>query len=543
MANLNIREFKPAHNADIMNAIRATASNDYQRRIPAASKARFQDTFQEIWRYSPARNEFIDALINRIGLVIARNNSWTNPLAKFKHGMLEFGDTIEEIMVGLADARTYEHDRDYMEQDIFGQERPEVQARFHKINREEFYKITVKEFALERAFLTANGLSDFIVKLMEAPTTSDNWDEFLHTTRLFAEYENADGFFKVNIPEISAQGSTEADSKFALRRMREAAGNLAFLSRHYNAAKMPMTAKPEELELFITPEANAAMDVEALAGAFNIGKAEFDARKTIIPKQYFGIEGAEAILTTRDFFVIADTRIETTSAPNPVGLYTNYFYHHHQIISASPFAPAILFTTQPGDVIEISDTPVTDVADIEVVDRDGDAVTELKRGEIYMVQGSAITTPEGGVNDAVRFTLDGSESERTYLYQTGHLSVSLDDDGSSFTITATATDDNDFSKTVTLPVVGDRIIWQPISIAPDADNDGLVEVVPTEPAFDADTDTVTIPSVTGVQYSVDGDAATNGSTHVIEAEATVTAAARAGYELVTGSTASWTFTP
>src|SRR5699024_10628337 len=141
--------------------------------------------------------------------------------AKFKTGMLNFGDTIEEVMVGLAEARTYEHDRDYLEKVIFGQERPEVQSRFHKINREEYYKITVKEFAIQRAFTEQNGLSNFIAQLMEAPTTSDQWDEYLHTTRLFKMYEDSGGFFKTNIPAISASTSTEADAKYTLRRMRE----------------------------------------------------------------------------------------------------------------------------------------------------------------------------------------------------------------------------------------------------------------------------------------------------------------------------------
>ena len=200
---LDIREFNPSHNADILNAIRDQASSDYQRRIPAATKARVQDTMQLLWQHRPSRNEFVDALVNRIGLVIARNNSWTNPLAKFKQGMLNFGDTIEEVQVGLVEANVYEHDRDYLEKVLFGQEMPEVQSRFHKINREEFYKITIKDFALQRAFLTADGLSSFIVQLMEAPTTSDNWDEFLLTTSLFAEYEKSAGFHKVNVPEIS----------------------------------------------------------------------------------------------------------------------------------------------------------------------------------------------------------------------------------------------------------------------------------------------------------------------------------------------------
>ena len=540
---LDIREFNPSHNADILNAIRDQASSDYQRRIPAATKARVQDTMQLLWDHRPSRNEFVDALINRIGLVIARNNSWTNPLAKFKQGMLQFGDTIEEVQVGLVEANVYEHDRDYLERVLFGHEMPEVQSRFHKINREEFYKITVKEFALQRAFLTPEGISSFIVQLMEAPTTSDNWDEFLITTSLFREYERSAGFFKTNIPNISDSASDGNDARYTLRRLRETADNLTFLSRHYNAAHMPVTADREDLELFITPEANAALDVEALAGAFNIDKANFASRTTVIPKEYFGIEGAQAILTTRNFFVIADTRFETASVMNPAGLYNNYFLHHHSIVSASPFVPAILFTTQPGDVINILDTPVIDVAPLSVQNRGEVTVTDVERGEIYYVSGAAITDPSGGLNDAVRFTLKGATSERTYLAQTGYLSVALDEAATTLTITATSVDDNDFSESITLNVVGTYYTIQPAKVHEDADKDGLIEVTPTEPKFDTATDTVTIPTVSGVQYRMDGVDVADGSENVITIATTFTAVARAGYEIATGATASWTFTP
>lgn len=541
MSDMTIKPFRPdTPNYKLFNAIRYEASDDFRRRIPKATQADFQATLKALNNYTPAWNEFVAAIINKVGLTIARNRNWTNPLAKFKRGMLEFGDTIEEIQTGLVTAYVYDHDADYGEKALFAQERPEVQADYHVINRENWYKITVKSPVLKRAFLSETGLAEFINKLMDAPTTSDNWDEYLLMRSLFAEYEANGGFFKIHIPEVPADGDATIQARQALRAIRAAKGRLTFLSRQYNAAHMPTAADADELELFMTPEFQAAIDVEGLAVLFNVPYAEINSRITIVDK--IGIPDVQAILTTKDFFVVADTFYDTTNQPNPVGLHENFFLHHHQIISASRFVPAIAFTNGPGTEVTEVETPVTGMADIEVHDVTGAAITKVERGSSYQVTGAAITTPEGGVNDAVRFSLTGSESTRSYITNTAVLHVSADDAATKLTITATSVDDNEFIKTLDVDVVGDLVtVWPNPSVNTDEDKDGLLEVVPMEPSREGNT--ITIPSVKGVQYKVDGSAVPNGSTAtaVPSPGTVVTAEARAGYEVKAGSTTSWTF--
>jgi hypothetical protein len=500
-----------------------------------------------MWDFAPTRNEFIDALVNRIGLTIIKGNLWTNPLAKFKRGLLEYGDTIEEVNIGLLEAKTYDPDRDYLEKDIFGAETPDVQSSFHKVNRQNYYKLTIKEPLLRRAFLTPNGLSEFITKLMATPTTSDSWDEFLLMASLFEEYERAGGFFKVNIPDLGVSTSDGNDSRYALRRMREMSGNLGFISTHYNASGMPVAATPDELELFITPEANAAMDVEALAGAFNIGKAEFASRTTIVPKEHFNIPGAQAVLTTRDFFVVADQRLENTSAPNPVGLFQNYFFHHWQVISASRFVPAVLFTTDEGTVINLDATPVVSVSALTLTDTEGGALTKATRGDMALVAGSAVTDPTGGPNDAVRLELTGALSERTYLSKTGVLYIAIDEDSESVTVTAYATDTDipQTKATLVIPIIGDKAeMWPNPEVLTDDDSDSLLEVTPVAPTFTT-PDAIHVPNSDKVVYK-NGATVVTGTDFTITgatgAQVTIVATGATGYEIKSGATASWTFT-
>lgn len=426
-------------NAAILDAVRGVSSTDYARRIPAADTAGVAATIENLTNPANRRwmNEFIDVLVNRIGMTIARSTSWSNPLSPFKRGMLSYGSTIEEIQTGLLEAHGYDPDRDYMEQTLFGRERPEVQVNFHTVNRQDFYKVTVNDALLKRAFLDPSGLSGFINQLMEAPTTSDQWDEFLLTASLFKEYESNGGFFHVHVPDVANYNSDADDARMALRKMRSMAGNLRFLSTNYNAARMPVFAKPEDLLLFVTPEFNAGIDVEALAGAFNIDRAQMHGKIVELPQQSFGIGGAQAIMTTNEFFVIADTLFESTSQWNPANLHNNYFLHHHQIVSASRFVPAVLFTTGNDDEVVVINDHVTAISAITIEAVDGTVPTDVATDGIIQLVAVATTTPDGGT-EAVMWSVTGGTVPRTFITQSGVLHIGVDETATEVTVTATA---------------------------------------------------------------------------------------------------------
>lgn len=490
-------------NEAVLDAVRNSASTDYQTRIPAADKAGIAATVDALM--SPEnrrwRNEFIDALVNRIGMTIARTNSWTNPLAVFKRGMLSYGNTIEEIQVGLLKAHTYSPDRDYMEQTLFGREVPAVQANFHTVNRQDFYKVTVNESLLTRAFLDPTGLSGFINQLMESPSNSDSLDEFLLTCSLFAEYERNGGFFHVGVPDVTDWNSTPDDARMVLRRMRAMADTLKFLSSKYNAAKMPTFAKPEDLVLFVSPEFNAAVDVEALAGAFNLSKIEMQGRTVVIPADKFGIDGCQAILTTSDFFVMADQKFESTSQYNAASLHNNYFLHHWEIISCSRFAPAVMFTTHANDEIVVSYTAPTEVSAITILPAwDGATPTGIAHGGVLAL--SASVNP-AGADQGLRWSVSGG-GPGTFITQDGVLHLAADDpilNTANLIVTATATsinpDDVDHAQvTATLSV---DVLDDPLAIWPAKGTIvGItVEGVAVSPAFAVGTTayTVTVPEI------------------------------------------------
>jgi len=440
MAVTSVPTYKPSTNATLLNALRTGMSPDYQSRIPNVTKANIQKSIETLMEVPVLRNEFIDALVNKIGLTIFKSKIWKNPLQGFKIDPLTWGAVIEEVQVGLLEAKVYDPDREYMEKEIFGRELPPVSVAYHKINRQNYYKISIREEMIRRAFLSDFGLSTMVTNLMNSLYNSANVDEFELTCSLFAEYADKGGFFKVNVPEVSATSSGEAEAKALLRAVRAQAGNLAFYSTHYNAAGLPTFADQDDLVLFVSPEVKAAMDVEAFAGAFNIPYTDVPARLITIPKEKFRITGVQAILSTKDLFVLADTLMENREIQNPASLDKNYFFHIHQILSLSLFVPAIMFWTGPSDVIETVETPVTGISAITAkYSQDGSTVTDpaaLKRGELYIMDATATTDPADGFNNGVKWYVTGQASTGTYISQTGNLQIAGTETADEITVRA-----------------------------------------------------------------------------------------------------------
>lgn len=544
-------------NVEWLNAVRNDMGLDYQHRIPEATQANIQEVVQTLWKYKPYLNKFVDGLINRIGLVLFVEWSWSNPLAPLKRGMLKMGETIEEIMVGLVEADEYDADRDELEKELFGSKKPNVSVSYHTVNRRNRYKITIREPELVNAFITPNGLSAFVSQLLAAPQKSDQIDEFVAMANLFKEMDQAakrpdgsGGLFNVQIDDIADQDSTPEQAKYALRRMREFGISLQFPSTAYNLANMPQAINADDVILFTTPGAQAAMDVEALAGAFNIDKAQFNKQTFVLPEQYYGIPGFQGALTTKEFFVVADQRIETTSLANPASLLTNYWLHHWQVISASLHAPIVMFnslresTAIPGTTYEITSISAFDIENSEGVD----ATTNVERGELYNVKVNAVTTPAGGPNVSVRLSVEGNTSSWTRITNNGVLYIAPDELANTITIRAIAVDSDDvpqLTSTTTRTVVGDGVRkWPHPEVIEDADNDGLEEVTPKAPQF-TDPDKIVVPNSDRVEYK-DGATVVNGTTVTIAGasgtDKTIVATAKAGWEIKSGATASWTFT-
>ncbi len=185
-------------------------------------------------------------------------------------------------------ARTRNFNKEYLGDDVYGRYNVPTASVFHPLTFDHYYPVTIPEDALLTAFAGESGMSDYIAEIMNAPILSDRNDMYVMKVQTFAEYARKGGFFRVHTADVGASNSTETDAKNLLRLIQQTANELKSLPLsampRYNAMSWTTPWRDSEAILFATPQVIAALNVEALAAAFNIDRANVPYRIIPIPR-------------------------------------------------------------------------------------------------------------------------------------------------------------------------------------------------------------------------------------------------------------------
>lgn len=368
-----------ATSVDILNAIRNNASANYRDYVPAAdaSQESIRGIGAIIMNYEALQNEFLTALINRIGMVLITSKMYTNPLAMFKKGTLEFGETVEEIFVELA--KGFEYDPETAESEVFKREIPDVRAAFHIMNYQKFYKTTIQQESLRQAFLSWTGIINLITKIVDSMYSGAAYDEYCVML-----YMLAINILRGRLTPITVPSATAANAKTIVSAIKQASNMFEFMSPNYTTAGVHNFSVKNDQFLLVNADFDAIMDVEVLASAFNMDKAEFAGHRVLVSSfgnidrarldrifandpNYNRLTDAEmaalaaipAVLVDREFFMIFDNLYKFTENYNGQGMYWNYFYHVWKTFSVSPFDNAAVFVPGTPAITSVTVTPAS----------------------------------------------------------------------------------------------------------------------------------------------------------------------------------------
>lgn len=328
-------------NAEIISALFPETPANWDSRIDTTSKSAWEQTKVVIAgdEFAPIRNQIFDALINRIGLVKIKNNSFNNPLSVFKSGTLPFGDAIQEIAVDVVTGERYQTGN----QDQFEVKDPTVQAAYFVQNRQQFYRTTVYDAQLQYAFTNEYGLQRLINEIISQLTNSNTIDEFLFTKQtLLSAYKSTDYVpketQKLTVPDILTNKTVANINEF-IETVKIALRRVQFPSRNFNASGQMKQVAPSDLVLILNCDVLAINEVNNLAFAF---KPQYlDLNIPIIAVDDFEDSELLGAVVSRSFIDVRDTKNVFTTAENARALYVNYYYHVHQIYTASPFETAL----------------------------------------------------------------------------------------------------------------------------------------------------------------------------------------------------------
>ena len=416
---------------DIVNAIRNSASDMFRSYVPLANADNITDIGHGIMVNQSIQNEFINSLVDRIGLIVIKRSLLQNPLKKFKKGMMAQGRKIEEIYVDITNEKMY--DAEKSEQKVFERDIPNVKTLFHERNRQGFYKQTIQDESLRTAFISWGNFESFLSEIINAMYNSAEVDEFKYMKLLIDNYHSK-GLFTV---KKVVKPDNEVTTKEFIKTLRSTATKmcLPFGSRDYNSLAVHTRSEMNDLHLIIDADLEANVDVDVLARAFNMDRTNFLGNVTIIDG--FASSGLEAVLVDKDWFMVYDNLIKMETIRNPQGLYWNYFLHIWQVLSTSRFANAVAFVSdEVEDVTQVIVSP---------------SILALKQGKTHQFDVFVRQTVEGEFPVEWKVGLRGAGSTKagTTITQDGLLTVDAEQTG-DLVVTASVdiSDEQDGSKLV-----------------------------------------------------------------------------------------------
>lgn len=440
-------------NSTILAKAWLEGTSDFQQRISSPTVAGIDKTIRDL--QSPMNgqyfNQFMDAMVNKIGFSIARGKRYDNPLATVFKGQgdvpsyLNYGSTIEEVIPHWIQGHTYTDDVET----LLKMHRPEVDVYYHTQNRKMRYPISVTRDEMRAAFHDEYGLNRLIARIMDLPINADNYDEYRTMLALFGYYDDRWGYFK---KVIDAPTTKDAAENLLTEIMADAERWTIAPSTLYNNADVPVFARKDEIIFITTPDIKANLNVKTYAAMFNVQYAELP--YLIATVDELPIANCLGILTTREHLIGFDTLYENTTFYNPESLTNQYYLHHWEGLSLSTYAPAICYvssgtaTTVPTiqqTVASLSVTPTAETVELggtvaltvklngSITNGDNNAVAVRPDAATYTV---AAAKPASGDVAAVPRTLNA----RTYVDNFGVLHVQKTglEKGDVITVTATS---------------------------------------------------------------------------------------------------------
>ena len=416
----------PATNVNILNAMRA--EYELESRIPEATLDNLQNIFTSMMSYGQGRNTIIPSLLERIGLQTVDTSAWRNPLAMYKKDPMRYGMTHEETFINMCKGKLYDPRESY--EYAFQQYQSYIMSVFHKVNLTMQYPVTITYDNLRSAFLTEYGIRDMMSAKMESAVTGANWDEYNAMKSMIDTGYDAQILPAVTVPAVT----DEASAKKLLTEIKAAVNEFRFPNPANNIAGATSASTPYNLIWLTTPRVDAQISVEALAYAFNMDKAQVDVRTVIVDK--FDNEAIQGVLMDVRFFNVRDQFREMSDQRLANILSWNYFYTMVEMVSASPFYPMRVFTT---DTVATSSLSITA------------SNATYTAGEVVTIP-ATVTGGTGTYHqELLSYSVEGQTSKDTYILPgTNQLFTGADETGASLKVTITYRPDESVMKQITV---------------------------------------------------------------------------------------------
>lgn len=304
-------------------------------------------------------NDFV-SLLKKVVYTAVYNKTFNNPLAQLEGERMPLGSWIEDVYVNPAHARGF-NVNDFA--GLLQKYESELGVQYLGINSDLQWCVTITREKIRNAFTSWDNLESLVSGMVNS----------LYNGAYIHNYNAAKGLvtaaFKGNNVQyqIITDPTDEQSAKSLIRQLRAAFSKMQIPSTKFNAwnkvkgGRMALKtwSDPQDVVVLISADIEALVDVEVLAAAFNMSKADFLGRVIVVDdfSQYnddgsIAVDGSEikAAIMDRAWFKIKTQDFAMDEFYNANNRCWNFYLNQVRGENYSLFANAIVFATSAPTV-------------------------------------------------------------------------------------------------------------------------------------------------------------------------------------------------
>ena len=289
--------------------------------------------------YTPNSISELGGMLGKVAEQIIREVAADDRLSVFDKMPVDNGDTIEHAIATLASARAY----DSTGANALSRTTPGIAVRYFNDWTRAVFDTTVDISLIRKVLQTGKGASDISTKLVSVLGESDKYEKYTQLKNLF-KWGRQDQSGKVlKLADTVAYGTNGIDYKGVLESLKNVVSGMQFVNTGFNTGSVNRKTDSRDIFILMPYKLKNKLDVEELAGVFNLDKAE-------IKNKIIEIDTDVEEISSKDTFVIyvvdrnailSYTRLyQLADQKNADGLFWNYFLHTERMYGISPLFDA-----------------------------------------------------------------------------------------------------------------------------------------------------------------------------------------------------------
>ena len=300
-------------------------------------------------------NDFV-GLLKKVVFTAVYNKTFNNPLAQLEGERMPLGNFIEDVYVNPAKARGF-NVNDFA--GLLQKYDAEIATQYLAVNSDLQYCVTITREKIRNAFTSWDQLEGLISGMVNSLYNGAYITRYNQIKGLPLAAFNA-GAIKY---ETITDPTDETTAKALVRKMRADYSKFQIPSTRFNAWSdvkgegafaLKTWSDPEDIIVMVSADVEALLDVEVLAAAFNMSKADFLGRVIVVDdfSQYnddgtVAVDGSaiKAVIADRAWFKVKTQDFAMDEFYNANNRTWQYYLNDVRMTNYSLFANAKVYTT------------------------------------------------------------------------------------------------------------------------------------------------------------------------------------------------------